>query len=78
MVRAFNRGATAEEIVQRLPSLQLPDVYQVIRYYLKHSSELAAYFERRERQEQELLSAHRDEWSPKGLRERLLARRKNP
>ena len=32
VVRAFNRGATAEEIVQDWPSLQLPDVYQVIGY----------------------------------------------
>jgi len=39
--RAFNRGATAEEIVQSFPTLQLPDVYQVIGYYLKHSTELA-------------------------------------
>jgi uncharacterized protein (DUF433 family) len=78
VIRAFNRGATAEEIVQEFSSLQLPDVYQVIGYYLKHSAELAAYFERREREEEELLNAHRDEWSPTGLRERLLARRNNP
>ncbi|MGA2738440.1 MAG: DUF433 domain-containing protein [Bryobacteraceae bacterium] len=78
VVRAFNRGATAEEIVQKFNSLQLPDVYQVLGYYLKHSADLAAYFEKREREEKELLDAHKDEWSPKGLRERLLARRKNP
>jgi uncharacterized protein (DUF433 family) len=77
VVRAFNRGATAEEISQKFSSLQLPDVYQLIGYYLKHSAELAAYFEKREREEKELLDAHQDEWSPKGLRERLLARRKN-
>jgi uncharacterized protein (DUF433 family) len=78
VIRAFNRGATAEEIVQEFPSLQLPDVYQVIGYYLKRSADLAAYFEERERAEKELLDAHQDEWSPRGLRERLLARRKNP
>ena len=78
VVRAFNRGATAEEISLEFSSLKLPDVYQVIGYYLKHSAELAVYFEKRERAENELLDAHRDEWSPKGLRERLLARRKNP
>ncbi len=76
IVRAFNRGATAEEIVQDFPSLQLPDVYQVIGYYLKHSSELAKYLEQRAREEQELLDTHEEEWSPRGLRERLLARRK--
>ena len=78
VVRAFNRGATPEEIAQDFPSLQLPDIYQVIGYYLKHGSGLAGYFDTRARGEQEMLQAHQDEWSPRGLRERLLARRKNP
>src|SRR5579871_2151063 len=47
VVRAFNRGATPEEIAQDFTSLQLPDIYQVIGYYLKHGSELAVYFNRR-------------------------------
>jgi uncharacterized protein (DUF433 family) len=76
VVHAFNRGATAEEIVQDYPSLRLPEVYQVIGYYLNHSTELADYFERRRREEQELIAAH-EEWSPRGLRDRLLARRDN-
>lgn len=75
VILAFNRGASAEEIVQDFPALQLADVYQVIGYYLKHSAEFTEYFEKRERDEKELLDAHRNEWSPKGLRERLLARR---
>jgi uncharacterized protein (DUF433 family) len=75
VVRALNRGATAEEIVQEFPSLQLPDVYQVIGYYLKHGAELAEYLERRENEERKLLDAHSGEWSPVGLRQRLLARR---
>lgn len=74
VVRAFNRGATAEEIVQKYDSLRLPDVYQVIGYYLKHADELAEYFENRAREEETLLACH-PEWSPKGLRDRLLARR---
>lgn len=74
VVGAFNRGATAEEIVQKYDILRLPDVYQVIGYYLKHADELAGYFESRARKEQALLSSH-PEWSPKGLRDRLLARR---
>jgi uncharacterized protein (DUF433 family) len=78
VVRAFNRGATAEEIALEFPGLQLSEVYQVIGYYLKHSAGLAEYFEKRERAEDELLAIHRDEWSPRGLRERLLSRRKNP
>jgi uncharacterized protein (DUF433 family) len=75
VVRAFNRGATAEEIVQKFPSLELSDVYQVIGYYLKHTADFAGYLEKRGREERELLAAH-PEWSPQGLRERLIARRK--
>lgn len=75
VVHAFNWGATAEEIVQKFPGLELSDVYQVIGYYLKHAAGFAEYFEKRERANQELVAAH-PEWSPKGLRERLLARRK--
>jgi len=77
VVRAFNRGATPEEIAQDFPSLQLPDIYQVIGYYLKHGSEFAEYFDRRNREEHEMLEAHQEEWSPRGLLERLLARRNN-
>ena len=76
VVRAFYRGATAEEIVQKFPSLQLSDVYQVIGYYLKYSTELDGYLETRQREEKILLDKH-PEWSPAGLRERLMARRKS-
>jgi uncharacterized protein (DUF433 family) len=75
VVRAFNRGATAEEIVQKFPSLELSDVYQAISYYLKHRTELGEYLKQRELAEDTLLAGH-PEWSPAGLRERLLARRK--
>ena len=75
VVRAFNRGATAEEIVQKFPSLELSDAYQVIGYYLKHGAELGEYLRKREIEEDALLAGH-SEWSPAGLRERLVARRK--
>ena len=75
VVRAFNRGATPEEIVQKYDSLKLADVYQVIGYYLKHADELAGYLESRSTEEEALLASH-PELSPKGLRDRLLARRK--
>jgi uncharacterized protein (DUF433 family) len=43
LLAAFNEGATAEEIAQQYPSVSLGDVYQVIGYYLGHSSELDTY-----------------------------------
>src|SRR6185437_11245278 len=76
VVHEFDGGATAEEIVQRYPSLELSDVYPVLGYYLKNRAELAEYLRSREREERELLAAH-PEWSPVGLRERLTARKKN-
>ena len=50
VVAAFSQGATAEEIVQRYPSLELADVYQVIGYYLHWTSEVEAYLEKRKAQ----------------------------
>ncbi len=38
IVAAFSQGATAEEIAQRHPSLELADVYQVLGYYLHRTS----------------------------------------
>src|SRR4051794_11903745 len=40
VVYAFCEGATAEEIVQQYPSLELADVYSVIGYYLKRQTEV--------------------------------------
>ena len=73
VLSAFNRGASPEEIVRRYDSLKLPDVYQVIGYYLKHADELSEHFANRTREAEALLSAH-PEWSPIGLKDRLLAR----
>lgn len=78
IVNAFHRGATPEEIAQDFPSLQLSEIYQVIGYYLKHGPELSDYLHRRSTAEHELLAANEAEWSPPGLRDRLLARRTNP
>ena len=36
VIAVFNKGATAEEIVYRYPSLNLADVYATIAFYLKH------------------------------------------
>lgn len=77
VIHAFNRGATAEEIAQDYPAVALADVYQVIGYYLKHGSEFEEYLAERTRVPGEP-SAKQAEWSPAGLRSRLLARRKQP
>ena len=48
VVRAFQDGATPETIVQRYSTLELPDVYAVLAYYLRHSNEVEEYLAKRE------------------------------
>ena len=74
VVSAFNEGATAEEIVQQYPSLQLADVYATIGYYLKKSSEVDAYLRKRQKQANDIRKQNEARFDPRGIRERLLAR----
>ncbi|HEX9652894.1 MAG TPA: DUF433 domain-containing protein [bacterium] len=75
VVAAFNDGATAEEIVQQYPSLQLADVYAVISHYLRNRSEVEKYLRKRQKQAQEIRKQNEAKFDPSGIRERLLARR---
>ena len=71
---AFREGATAEEIVQQYPSISLADVYQVIGYCLRHSSELEAYLSERRATVRATREHNESTWPPDGIRNRLLAR----
>jgi uncharacterized protein (DUF433 family) len=73
---AFREGATAEEIVQQYPSLSLADVYQVIGYCLRHSSEVEAYLAARRETGRTNRELNESTWPPDGIRDRLLARRR--
>ncbi len=73
---AFDAGATAEEIVQQYPSLDLASVYAVIAYVLDHRRDVDQYMARR-LGEAEALRVQIEGQAPLGgLRERLLARRR--
>lgn len=75
VVAAFSEGATAEEIVQQYPSLDLADVYSVVGYYLKHKSEVDTYLEGRRRRAATVQEHNEARNEPAGIRDRLLARR---
>jgi uncharacterized protein (DUF433 family) len=75
VLAAFAAGATAEEIAQQYPSILLTDVYQVIGYCLRHSSELEPYLARRRQDIRETRRLNESRWPPAGIRDRLLARR---
>lgn len=76
IIRAFQDGATPETIVQRYSTLELPDVYTVVAYYLRHRSEVEDYLRGREQKSEEV--QHRIE-SQQGdlseIRARLVAHR---
>jgi uncharacterized protein (DUF433 family) len=48
VIRQYKNGATAEQIKEDFPSLQLPDVYSVIAYYLKHPQTVEQYLQEQE------------------------------
>src|SRR3990172_13227473 len=50
VVYAFNQGASAEEILQRYPSLGLPDIYATISYYLRHRTSVEDYLKGRQQE----------------------------
>lgn len=76
IVKAFLRGATAEEIAQQYPSVSLSDVYATISYYLQNQKEVDKYLAKRKKQAQAVKAENEKRFDPHGIRERLLARKK--
>jgi len=74
VVRAFIRGATAEEIAQQYPSLSLSDVYATISYYLQNRAEVDKYLDKRKKYAQTVKRENQKRFDQTGIRERLLAR----
>ncbi len=75
IVAGFSEGATAEELAQQYPSVQLADIYYVIGYYLRQRSKVEAYLNERRRHANQLRQQNETRFDPTGIRERLLARR---
>jgi uncharacterized protein (DUF433 family) len=75
VVHAFNQGATAEEIVQQYPALNLADVYGAIAYYLHVRTDVDAYLEQRQQQARRIRQENEARFATAGIRERLLARK---
>jgi uncharacterized protein (DUF433 family) len=75
VIFAFKEGATPEEIVQQYPTLDLKDVYAVVSYYLQNQDEVENYLAQRQTERQELKKEIESRFDPRGIRERLLARK---
>jgi uncharacterized protein (DUF433 family) len=75
VISVFNRGATAEEIIQQFPALLLSDVYLVIGYYLQNRTEVDEYVRQQREVSAQIREQNEARFDPNGIRERLLARR---
>ena len=75
IIYAFLDGATAEEIVQQYPSLNLSDIYYILGYYLSNQLEVEYYLQRRKQERLKLCERNEAQFDPQGIRDRLMARR---
>ena len=75
LVATFKEGAAAEEIVSQYPTLQLPDVYSVIAYYLRRTEEVEEYLDQRLGHAKAVREMNESRFDPRGVRDRLMARR---
>ena len=78
VVHHFELGATAEQINESFPSLDLADVYAVIAYYLANRESVAEYLGRQEAEadalQQQIESHPKQRKATSQLRERIRAR----
>lgn len=78
VIEAYHEGLTAEEIAQQYPSVPLPDLYEVLGFYLRHQAELDQYLVQRRANAIRMRTEHEAQHDPQGIRQRLLARRAAP
>jgi uncharacterized protein (DUF433 family) len=76
VIIAFKRGAEPESIQRSFDRLTLAEVYSVISYYLNNRDELDEYLATREKQFEEMREANNARFGLNGMRDELLARRR--
>jgi uncharacterized protein (DUF433 family) len=77
VIIAFNQGATPEQIVYDYDTLTLSEVYSAISYYLQNREKVDAYLAKRAKQNEKLREENEARFGHQGIREKLLARRRN-
>jgi hypothetical protein len=77
LIAVFKQGSTPEGVVSRFPTLKLPDVYNVLAYYLANKQEVDDYLRKEEAEGDRVQAEIESQMDPHGVRDRLLARRKS-
>lgn len=76
VIHCFQEGDSLEEIADSFSMVDLADVYLVIAYYLRHRKEVDEYLRQQEVVRAGLRRQAERQYDASGLRERLLARRR--
>jgi hypothetical protein len=74
IVHAFDAGASAEEIVESFPSLELADVYATIAFILQHRPEVDAYVAEHKAEAERVQQKWETHAPTSDLRQRIRAR----
>jgi len=78
----YKLGASAEQIAQKFPALDLADVYAAISYYLNHEDAVEEYLRQQEAKgdevQKEIESTPQYQKQSAELRTRVLARKSEP
>jgi uncharacterized protein (DUF433 family) len=74
IVSAYQNGATAEQIADDFPTLDLADIHIAIGLYLRHPNEVAEYLIAQEQRAGEVRQQIAPIVAQDGIRQRLLAR----
>lgn len=77
VIIAFNQGAAPEQIVYDYDTLTLAEVYAAISYYLQHRETVDDYLAKRAKQNEKLRESNDARFNHQGIREKLLARRRD-
>jgi uncharacterized protein (DUF433 family) len=75
VVTAYMQGATAEQIADDFPALDLADIHAVIGFYQGHVEEVESYLREQRRIADQVRQETEATVPPSSIRQRLLARR---
>jgi uncharacterized protein (DUF433 family) len=74
-INAFNSGCDAEDLVLKFPTINLPEAYAAIGYYLSHKATVDGYMARRSENADVNLERVRRDFGSSDLRSRLIGLR---
>jgi len=76
VISAHVNGATPQDIARQYPTIQLADIYTVLAYYLRHTSEVETYLHERQQKAEQIRREMGNRFDPADVRDRLEQRRK--